>query len=249
MMVGAGAAVGGGRYDRIAACIHWAVAALLLGQLALGFIFHSMDHGATRNAWFAWHKGVGGVLLLLTLLRLGWRYTHKPPPLPATMPLWQRKATAWSQRFFYFLLVALPVTGLVSVAAWNEDGDAARVVAGLRLPVVPWITKGVGDSAEQFHKLLIMPLNLLIALHLAAAAKHQFWPRQAPALSGRMPPLRRRIDAMNPLSGAAGHSPPPRVAPFRRRRAMAFRQTPRNSKLMRLGVLAVIAAAVFVVIF
>jgi hypothetical protein len=30
---------------------------------------------------------------------------------------------------------------------------------------------------------------------------------------------------------------------------MAFRQTPRNSKLMRLGVLAVIAAAVFVVIF
>jgi hypothetical protein len=34
-----------------------------------------------------------------------------------------------------------------------------------------------------------------------------------------------------------------------KKKVMAMRQTPRNSKLMRLGALAVVAIAVFVVIF
>ena len=67
-----------------------------------------------RMAFFTWHKTIGATILILTLVRLGYRVLNPPPPYPEEMPAWRRTAAAWSHRLLYFLLIALPLTGLIA---------------------------------------------------------------------------------------------------------------------------------------
>ena len=90
---------------------------------------------------FAWHKTVGALILLLALVRLAVRLLNPPPPYPADFPRWQRFAAVWSHRLLYFLLIALPLTGLAAVSGRAEDG-MVPLQLGLSLPAIPGIREG-----------------------------------------------------------------------------------------------------------
>src|SRR3546814_13146699 len=45
------------------------------------------------------------------LVRLGWRLGHKPPPLPAEMPGWEKFLSRVTHMAFYALLLILPLSG------------------------------------------------------------------------------------------------------------------------------------------
>ena len=77
------------RYTSLAVLMHWAVAVLVFFQLGLGSYMEGLPKGPDRSAYFALHKSVGLTVFLLAALRLVWRATHPPPPLPASMPRWQ----------------------------------------------------------------------------------------------------------------------------------------------------------------
>jgi len=55
-------------------------------------------------------KTVGFVILMLSLVRLSWRFYSPPPPLPLHMPRWERLTARISHALFYILLIALPLT-------------------------------------------------------------------------------------------------------------------------------------------
>ena len=59
------------------------IALALAFQIAVGFSMPDDERGFTL---FQLHKSVGVTILLLTLVRLGWRLTHRPPAAAAPLP-------------------------------------------------------------------------------------------------------------------------------------------------------------------
>ena len=72
------------RYTRTAVVLHWVVAALVLAQFAWGWFMQTIPKQPPgwRADAFNLHKSVGLLILALMLVRLGWRLSQRPPPLP-----------------------------------------------------------------------------------------------------------------------------------------------------------------------
>lgn len=178
------------RYTGTAIALHWLVALLLLGQYAFGLALEDIPRGTPARGYYVnLHKSTGIVIGLLILLRLGWRLTHKPPPLPATMAPWQRRAAWFSHAFLYACMLALPLSGYL---ASNFSRHGVKF-----FNLVRWAPWGPDDKAlyaffNGAHHLAALLLALLVGLHVLAVAKHMFvdrdrlllrmWPgRRAPA--------------------------------------------------------------------
>ena len=103
------------RYTAVAIVLHWAIAAAVIFMLPLGFTMHELaeDGHASQALFEAYqlHKSIGLTVLALTLVRLAWRLTHRPPPLPQGMPAWEAVAARATHWGFYVLTLALPLTG------------------------------------------------------------------------------------------------------------------------------------------
>lgn len=191
------------RYNNVAVAIHWISAALLVAQIYVGFVFADMARGPARGEWFTWHKTLGATILLLSLVRLGWRVANPPPPYPVELPRWERLAGVWNHRIFYFLLLALPLTGLATVSAGKGLGTTP-LIGGVPLPLIPGIPEAAGEPLGGLHGALVWATLALLVLHISAALKHQF--ADTFRMSGRMPPFRSPAgeDAVPPAGQPGG---------------------------------------------
>ena len=72
------------RYNDGAVLLHWLTALIVVAQFIVGFTFAGMERGAARGDLFTVHKTIGATILVLALVRLGWRLAHPPPPLRIT---------------------------------------------------------------------------------------------------------------------------------------------------------------------
>jgi cytochrome b561 len=171
------------RYSHGAATFHWLTAALVLGQIYVGFCFHAMPKGPERMEMFTVHKTLGATILLVSLLRLAYRMMNPPPPYPADMPRWDRTLAVWSHRIVYAALIAMPLTGLIAVSAKAKDGWV-DLLWGMRIPALPI---GDGEAFGEIHEILVWTTILLLVIHVGAAIYHHLLVRDA--ASGRMPPL------------------------------------------------------------
>ena len=170
------------RYASIVVAIHWLSAALILGQIYLGFAFGDYPKGSPeRTELFTWHKTVGVTILLLALARLAVRLIDAPPPYPDSFPKWERAVAVWTHRAFYFFIIALPVTGLAAVSDHAVKGWT-KLVGGTWFPVVP--IPGIGEA----HAPLAFAMIALLIVHVIAALKNQFV--TGGPVAGRMPPFR-----------------------------------------------------------
>lgn len=177
------------RYNNGAVLLHWLTALLVVAQLIVGFTFAGMERGAARGDLFTVHKSIGATILFLALVRLAWRLLHPPPPFPTELPRWERVASVWTHRAFYALLILLPLTGLMAVSGGaSADGRTTTpLIGGMTLPLIPGISEDAGDRMGGVHELLVFVTLAILALHVAAALKHQIQRNRA---AGRMPPFR-----------------------------------------------------------
>ena len=178
------------RYSNVAVSLHWITVLLVLTQVWLGFTFAEMERGPERAAYFTWHKTVGATILVLAIVRLLYRLKNPPPPFPPELPRWERVAAVWNHRAFYFLLIALPLTGLIA-ASGRADNWFTPLVGGIPLPVVPGISEQTGEMSGGLHEVLVFTTIALLVLHLGAALKQQFFDRPG-RMAGRMPPFQPR---------------------------------------------------------
>jgi cytochrome b561 len=174
------------RYSNTAVTLHWLTVAFVLGQAALGFAFADMADGPQKMSLFTWHKTLGALILVTTLIRLAYRLANPPPAFSPDLPRWERLAATWNHWAFYVLLIVMPLTGLTAVSAHTE-GSFTGLAFGIPLPVIPGVSKATGDTFGEIHAALALVLIALIVLHAAAALKHQFFDRLPAA--GRMPPF------------------------------------------------------------
>jgi cytochrome b561 len=177
------------RYSRVAIWLHWILAALIVVNFLLGF-FHEDFARPVRSAMMGWHKSLGLTVIALTLVRIGWRLTHRPPPFDPAMKPWEVAVARLVHGLFYLLLLAIPVSGWLIVSTGERVNPTS--VFGLfeigPLPVAPG--DGIHDFAEEAHELLGYAMLVLLLLHVGGAAKHHLDGHRH--LIGRMAPWVRR---------------------------------------------------------
>ncbi|MDX2276305.1 MAG: cytochrome b/b6 domain-containing protein [Hyphomonadaceae bacterium] len=184
------------RYTAVAIVLHWAIAFAIVFNIVLGFWMHGAAEAGTASAAvfeaFQLHKSVGLTVLALSLVRLGWRLAHRPPPFPAHMPSWEKTVALATHWAFYALMIGLPLSGWLYVSAgWSHEANRAFNVPTIYFGLfqVPHLFGLAAQSADTraaaagaaftAHWLLAYGAIALAALHVAAALKHQFFDRDA----------------------------------------------------------------------
>ena len=168
------------RYNSVAVALHWAIAILLLAQIAGGFYMHNLPNSAPMKFdLYQLHKSFGLSVFVLALARLGWRLTHKPPGLPEDMPGWQKLAARATHWIFYFLMLATPLVGLAIVSVSPKD-IPTEFLGLIPVPHLTFLNPGADPAATEhnfieLHEFLSFAILGLLALHVAAALKHGFY--------------------------------------------------------------------------
>ena len=156
-------------YTATAKLIHWLMAALIFGLLALGFYMTDLPFSPQKLQLYSWHKWAGVTVFLLLIFRLLWRLKNPPPPLPESMP----KATQWVAHAWHFalyaLMAAIPLSGWLMSSA---KGFQVVYFGVLPLPDLVGKSEDLGDLLKEVHEALNFGLLALVGLHVAGTLKH-----------------------------------------------------------------------------
>lgn len=181
------------RYTRTAMVLHWLVALLVIGNLVLVWTIGWFPGGMVRPA-IDTHKSIGITVLGLALLRVLWRLSHAPPPLPEGYPRRERWTAHGVHLLLYGLILGLPISGWIHDSAFKDAAAHPLRLFGL----VPWprigpimaLPPAQKEAVHAFwfavHADLAIALYVLLGLHLLGALKHQLFDRE-PALARMLP--------------------------------------------------------------
>ncbi len=114
------------------------------------------------------HLSLGALVFALTLLRLGLRLSSAALPPPAAMTPAARRAARLVQAALYALLILLPVSGYLKLAAL---GFQVVLFGVLPLPPLPF-DPAVAAAARALHVAAAALLGLLLMGHIGAAVFH-----------------------------------------------------------------------------
>jgi cytochrome b561 len=167
------------RWSGGAIALHWLSAAWIALAFALGLAATAAGLDAARKFdLYQAHKALGWLTLVLLAARLAVRAGRAAPP---AAPSWS-KATRWSSRLvhaaLYALLAAVPMIGWLRVSS----AIVPIPVSLFGVATIPNIAPVNGDFSETMsraHQIAAWTLAALVALHAAAALKHQFVDRDA----------------------------------------------------------------------
>lgn len=159
------------RYTRTAIVLHWVIAAIVVALFAWGWWMQEIPKqppGMRADA-FNLHKSIGLSVLLLMVVRLGWRMTHRPPPLPP-MPAWNARLAHANHLLMYVALFVLTIGGYLG-SAWS--GYPVKFF-GLVLPAWSPHQPVLKELATTVHLVASWVLAVAFTLHVAGTVKHAF---------------------------------------------------------------------------
>lgn len=143
-------------YSVVQRLLHWSVVLLCLAQIPTSWAIARthMTHAFMQPAPFDLflhrvHAWSGWLILAFAVARIGLRYLHGVPPLPAAFSRITRWGLALCHALLYGLLFALPITGTA----------AMYVNSGVFAPI---------------HRLLTWSLLAVALIHVSAALWHHF---------------------------------------------------------------------------
>ena len=158
--------------------LHWGLALIVIGMWLVGQYMTGLPDTALQQKFelYQLHKSFGVIVFALALLRLSWRLANPVPAFPPAMPRLERVAARASHALFYVFLLAMPIAGFLTAA--SSPLGIPTVVFGL----VP-LPHPIGPDArleavfKWVHSTAAIGLAVLLAVHVAAALKHQFLDR------------------------------------------------------------------------
>lgn len=164
--------------------MHWAMAALVLFMLGLGFYIAEILTGTDpdvvlqRFLLTQTHKSWGTVAAALVCIRLAWRAVNRAPDMPGGMSAVERLAARCGHAALYACLIAMPVTGwlMASASPLQDTFGVKNMVFGwveLPDPFVPGSAE-LEAVLRNIHFAIGLTLTALVAVHIAAALKHHF---------------------------------------------------------------------------
>lgn len=163
------------RYGTVAVFLHWTMALLIMGNIAIGL-------ADGKLVPIAVHKSIGLTVLMLAAARIAWRLGHRPPPFPDTLAPLQRRLATGVHLLLYALMLIVPLTGWMFVS----NAPRIRPLSWFGLFPLPYLTLGptVYAPAKTAHQWLGIAFGVLAAGHVAAAIWHRI--REQDHYRGRM---------------------------------------------------------------
>lgn len=161
--------------------LHWLVAVLIMANVALIWTVDLLPDGIVRPV-IDTHKSIGITVLGLAILRLLWRFSHKPPAIPCVYPTWERAAAHAAHAALYVLIFAMPLSGWLHDSAWTQAASHPMRLFGLfewpRIEIFNGLDTARRDVLHSqlgaLHTWCSYVLYALVAAHIIGALKHQW---------------------------------------------------------------------------
>jgi len=159
------------RYPLTIIVLHWAIAVAVVGITVLGWWMQTIpkDPVGPRADAYNLHKSIGLTVLLLMVIRLAWRASHRPPQLPP-LPIWQ----AWAAHAVHALLYVLLFVDAMS-------GYLGSAVSGFPVKFFGWVLPawaaanvGLKEACSVVHLVSSWALVAAIGVHVMATFYHQW---------------------------------------------------------------------------
>lgn len=155
-------------YAPLAKMLHWALAILITGMTGLGWFMMSIEDDPGSEWYFNLHKSIGAVIVALVLLRVLWRLTHTPTPLPTSIASWQVMASKVGHGLLYIAMLAMPFFGIVGTLFSDDE----TLLFGVALPRLVTANHDLAETFFEAHSITAWVFVALIAVHALAGLKH-----------------------------------------------------------------------------
>ena len=177
------------RYTRTAVFLHWLIGFAILGMLAFGlymtglpkdapkvaafdlfdlgiYTLHVAEPISPRTLYFNLHKSIGITLLVLIVLRIVWRFIHKPPVPLDSWKAWERRLSGLSHKALYVLMIVMPLSGIIMSAygKYSVKWFGTVLIEGMD-------NKSIREAFLSVHEIAAWILLCFIALHVVGALK------------------------------------------------------------------------------
>lgn len=161
------------KYGLISKLFHWLSALVIIGLYIMGKWMEDLDY---YSQWYTdapfWHKSIGIMLLSLTILRLGWKFsTLSPEPIKRHNKTIKKISHITHYLMYILLFVAMLSGYLISTA----DGRGIEVFNLFILPSIGELIPNQEDVAGEVHELATNGVILLAIIHIIGALKHHFF--------------------------------------------------------------------------
>jgi cytochrome b561 len=173
-------------YDRVAKGLHWLVVVLLVVQFGVAWTMPDVSRDTKPIGLIAWHLSIGVFILLVMLVRLGWRAISDVPPVPADLAPPLRLLSRATHFLLYGILIVQPLLGWINASA---RGWAVKLFGVIPLPALAPSGSSWGRAMGDVHQIVAFVLLGAVGLHVLGALYHQFILKDA--LLRRMLPGRR----------------------------------------------------------
>ena len=159
------------RYSRGAIVLHWAIALLIVLNVIAAWVSEDMSK-EDRAIIIGNHKAIGIIVIVLTLVRIAWKLSHKAPPLVDTLKAWEAALAKVVHAGLYFLMLALPLSGWAMSSSFGK-GAPVSIFGLFGVPALPVGTdKPTAGMYHEMHEIFGNLMVALFVLHVAAALKH-----------------------------------------------------------------------------
>ena len=157
-------------YGTTAKVLHWLVAALVVVQYLIGWLMPDIHGGMKPGDAMTLHISIGFTILVLVVLRLGWRLAHPVAP-ESSLPPWQRLSAEAMHWLLYVLMLATTTTGwlFASFRGWS--------ISFFYLAPMPMLASGNAETVkiiDGLHQAMEWALLVVIGIHVAVALAHIF---------------------------------------------------------------------------
>ncbi len=160
------------RYGIVSKCLHWLLAAMMLGLGWLGWYMVDLSY---FDPWYhdalEWHKALGVLVLAVAVVKAGWVLRSPLPELQGDLPGWQRIAARTVHVALFASTLLLPLTGYIIS---TSDGKGVSMFGLFDVPALLPRDTGMRDRAIELHFYLAYAMLSLACAHALAALKHQF---------------------------------------------------------------------------
>ena len=192
-------------YGRVAQCLHWLTAALILTLLALGLWMEDLPRETSAEVdrvvfTYGLHKVIGIATLAVVLVRIGWAIANPHPGLLNAGRRLEAFAASAIHWVLYGAILLMPVSGWLYHA--SHAGSAPilwppGLDLGQGLPMVPK-SHDLSRFFGELHAALAWVIIAAIVLHVGGALKHAVVDRDETLR--RMLPLGRPPQARPPAA-------------------------------------------------
>ena len=165
--------------------LHWLMATIILSLIVVGVYMEGLaDDAANKYAFYPWHKSFGVLVIILLVIRIGFRLGIAIPPLPETINKWEKTLAHLVHGGIYLLMAAVPISGYVMSGSYEKSSGIDFF--GLKLPDLVPKNEALFDIAHELHEILPFLLLALVILHIAGAIKHRFFDNEQSDVLPRM---------------------------------------------------------------